>query len=245
MSTLQSFRWLTRRHLHVSAKIAADSVKLVESSSDSSNRPTEICDPEVPLPKKKRPKKRKITGPSLLVESKVKNFLDHVESIKDTFGLEDLERYKPDRQPLPTSPEFEEQYNALRDTLCHAFNKQQLQAFLRLYGLCLPTGYTKAAHVTRIMEKAWSWPSLEGIKKEKDDWTVSSQRSSYLLPPSCSRQIIQAFQISLWMPDSPFYSLAKVCHCLIRRGHFSWTMYRWHRSPQYIQKLQRSCGSTV
>ena len=162
MSTLQPcfyFRWLTRRHLHV---------------------PTKTGDLEVPLPKK-RGRRRKVTGPSLLVESKVKDFLDHVESIKDTFGLEDLERYRPDRQPVPTSPEFEEQYNGLRDTLTHAFNKQQLQAFLTLYGLDLPKGYTKQAHVITIMENAWSWPSLEKVKKDRLDWTVSSQRSSYLL----------------------------------------------------------------
>ena len=295
MSTLHPcfyFRWLTRRHLHVSAKIATNSVKLVEPLSDSSKQPTKTGELDVPLPKKrgrkpkatgpeslsdsskqltktgnldvplpkkrgrkpkatgpeslsdsskqptktgnldvlpkKRGRNKKATGPSLLVESKVKDFLDHVESIKDTFGLEDLERYRPDRQPVPTSPEFEEQYNGLRDTLTHAFNKQQLQAFLELYGLDLPKGYTKQAHVIMIMENAWSWPSLEKVKKDRLDWTVSSQRSSYLPSSSCSMQIIQSLQTSLWIPDGHFYSWAKVCHCLIRRGHFSWAIYRWH-----------------
>ena len=114
----------------------------------------------------------------------MKDFLDHVESIKDTLGLEDLERYKPRRQPLPTSPEFEEQYNALHDTLSHAFNKKQLQAFLQLYELDFPRTVRKQAHVTMIMENAWSWPSLEKLKKDKIDWTVSSQRGSHLLSPS-------------------------------------------------------------
>ena len=181
MSTPQPcfyFRWLTRRHLHVSAKIASDSVKLVEPLSKSSKRPARKRD----RPPRKR--RRKVTGPSLLVESKVKDFLEHVESIKDTLGLEDLERFRPDRQPVPTSPEFEEQYNDLRDKLCHAFNKHQLQSFLKLYGLDFPTKHPKIAHVTMIMENAWSWPSLERVKKERIDWTVSSQRSSYLLPPA-------------------------------------------------------------
>ena len=180
------FRWLTRRHLHVSAKKATDSEKLVEPLSDSSKQPTKTGDLDVAL-QKNRKRKRKITGPSLLVESKVKDFLEHVESIKDTLGLEDLERYRPDRQPVPTSPEFEVQYNVLRNTLNHAFNKQQLAAFLKLYGINFPTKYPKQEHITMIMENAWSWPSLEKIKKEKIDWTVSSQRSSYLLFPSCSR----------------------------------------------------------
>jgi hypothetical protein len=228
------FRWLTRRHLHVSARLATDSAKLVEPLSDSPKKPKRTrkkkSKEEGDLgvdPPKKRSRKKKVTGPSLLVESKVKDFLDHVESIKNTLGLEDLERYKPDSQPSPKSPEFEEQYIALRDTLCRAFNRQQLRAFLDLYRFDLPVKYSKEAHVTMIMEKAWSWPSLEKIKKEKIDWTVSSQRSSYLLSPSCWRQIIQSLQTSLWIPDSPFYSWAKVYHCLIRREHFSWAMYRW------------------
>jgi hypothetical protein len=228
------FRWLTRRHLHVSAKIATDSVKVVEPLSDSSKKPkrtrskkpTKADDPDAPLPKK-RGKKKKVTGPSLLVESKVKDFLDHVESIKHTLGLEDLERYKPDCQPAPTSPEFEEQYIALRDKLSNAFNKKQFRAFLELYQLHLSENQSKLAHVIMVMEKAWSWPSLEKIKKDKIDWSVSSQRSSYLFSPSCSKQIIQSLQTSLWIPDIPFYSWVKVCHCLIRREHFSWAMYRW------------------
>ena len=183
------FRWLTRRHLHVSARLANDSAKLVEPLSDSSKKPKKTRKKKKPTkegdldddPPKKRSKKEKITGPSLLVESKVQDFLDHVESIKDTLGLEDLERFKPDRQPLPTSPEFEEQYITLRNKLCSAFNRQQLRAFLDLYRLNLHAKYTKQAHAVMIMEEAWSWPSLEKIKKEKSDWTVSSQRSSYLL----------------------------------------------------------------
>ena len=221
------FRWLTRRHLHVCAKLATDSAKMVEPLSDPPKKPKKTRkkkekkegDPDAPP--KKRGKKKKATGPSLLVESKVKNFLDHVESIKDTFSLEDLERYRPDRQPSPTSPEFEEQYITLRDTLCRAFNRQQLRAFLKLYQLDLPTKHSKETHAIVIMENAWSWPSLEKIKKEKDDWTVSSQRSSYLLSPSCWRQTTQSLQTSLWIPDCPFYSWAKVCHCLIRGEHFS------------------------
>ena len=184
------FRWLTRRHLHVSARLATDSAKLVEPLSDSpkkpkrtrSKKPKKANDPDAPLPKK-RGKKKKVTGPSLLVESKVKDFLDHVESIKHTLGLEDLERYKPDCQPAPTSPEFEEQYITLRDTLCRAFNRKQLRAFLGLYRLDLHAKNTKQTHATIIMEEAWSWPSLEKIKKEKIDWTVSSHRSLYPLSP--------------------------------------------------------------
>lgn len=227
------FRWLTRRHLHVSARLATDSAKLVEPLSDSPKKPKKTrkkksaeegdLDDDQP---KKRSRKKKITGPSLLVESKVQDFLDHVESIKDKLGLEDLERYKPGHQPSPTSPEFEEQYITLRDTLCRAFNRKQLRAFLGLYRLDLHAKNTKQTHATMIMEEAWSWPSLEKIKKEKTDWTVSAQRSSYLLS-SCSEQIIQSLQTSLWIPDSPFCSWAKVCRCLTRREHFSWAMHRW------------------
>jgi len=189
MSTLQPsfyFRWLTRRHIHVPAKIATDSVRLVDPSYSTaeptlqSEQPTRTGSLDVDE-SQKRVRRRKGTGPSLLVESKVKDFLDHVESIKDTLGLEDLERYRPDRRPMPTSPEFEEQYNTLCDTLIHAFTKQQLRVFLKLYGLHLPTKSTKSAHVTMIMEDAWSWPSLEKIKQEKIDWTEISHRSPYFL----------------------------------------------------------------
>ena len=167
-------------NLHVPAKIATDSAKLVEPLSDSSKQPKRTGDSDVPVPKKRRGRERKVTGPSLLVESKVKDFLAHVESIKHTLGLEDLERYRPDRQPVPKLPEFEEQYIVLRDKLCRAFNKPQIQAFLKLYGMDFPAHSRKEAYVAMIIENAWSWPSLEKIKKEKIDWTVSSQRSSYL-----------------------------------------------------------------
>ena len=160
----------------MSAKIASDSVKLIEPSSPS-EQSTRTGSLDVPEPQK-RVRRRKITGPSLLVESKVKDFLDHVESIKDTLSLEDLEGYRPDRRPMPTSPAFEAEYNALRDTLIRAFTKQQLQVFLKLYGLHLSLAATKSAHVTMIMEDAWSWPSLKKVKQEKIDWTEVSHRSS-------------------------------------------------------------------
>ena len=183
MLTLQPcfhFRWLTRRHLHVSAKKVADSAKPVEPSSDSSKKPTKKPTKKStkkskktdsdglddPLPAK-RGRKRKVTGPSLLVESKVRDFLNHVESTKHTLGLEDLERYRPDRQPTPTSPEFEEQYNLLCNTLSRAFNKEQLRVFLKSYGLDLYLASPKKAYITKILEDAWKWPSLEKIKKEK------------------------------------------------------------------------------
>ena len=177
MSILQPIRWLTRKHLHVSAKITTDPVKIPEPSY-SNTEPTRTGSLNVHEPQK-RVRRPKITGPSLLVESKVKDFLDHVESIKDTLGLEDLERYRPQGRPMPASPEFEEQYNALRDTLVRAFTKQQLRVFLKLYGLHLPTISTKTAHVTTIMEDVWSWPSLEKIKQEKVDWTEISHRGPY------------------------------------------------------------------
>ncbi|KAF8807505.1 hypothetical protein BYT27DRAFT_7189573 [Phlegmacium glaucopus] len=176
------FRWLTRRHLHVSAKVATDSVRLSEPSYST-------AEPTLPLEQatrtgsldvhepQKRVRRQKTTGPSLLLESKMKDFLDHVESIKDTLGLEDLERYRPDRRPMPTSPEFEEQYNALYDTLINAFTKQQLRVFLKLYGLHLPVKSVKSAHVTMILEDVWSWPSLKKIKQEKIDWTEISHRN--------------------------------------------------------------------
>lgn len=187
MSTLQPscyFRWFTRRHLHVNAKIATDSIRLVEPSYSTSKhrlpseQPTKTGSLDVHEPQK-RVKRRKTTGPSLLVESKVKDFLDHVESIKDTLSVEDLERYRPNHRPVPTSPEFEGQYNALCDTLIRAFTKQQLRAFLKLYGLHLPAKFTKPAHAAMIMEDVWSWPSLEKIKQEKLDWTEVSHRSPY------------------------------------------------------------------
>jgi hypothetical protein len=184
-------RWLTRRHLHVSARIATDSANLVEPLYSTAGRSEQSTRTGVDVQEpQKRGRKRKITGPSLLVESKVKDFLDHVESIKDTLGLEDLERYRPERRPMPTSPEFEVEYNALCDKLTHAFTKQQLRVFLKLYGLHLPVKFAKPAHVTMIMEDVWSWPSLKKIKQEKIDWTEISQRRSYLLSCFCSRQFI-------------------------------------------------------
>ena len=78
------FRWLARRHLHVSAKIATDSVKVVEPLSDPpkklkrtrSKNATKTDDPDAP--KKKTKRKQKVTGPSLLVESKVQIGRAHV-----------------------------------------------------------------------------------------------------------------------------------------------------------------------
>ena len=183
------FRWLTRRHLHVSARTATDSIKLLEplySSADPSEQPTKTGSLDVHEPQKRAVRRRKTTGPSLLVESKVKNFLNHVESIKDTLGLEDLDRYRPERRPTPTSPEFEVEYNALYNQLTKAFTKQQLRIFLKLYGLHLPEKCTKSAHVLMIMEDVWSWPSLKKIKQEKIDWTEISHRSPYLFSGFCS-----------------------------------------------------------
>lgn len=204
MSTLQPsfcFRWLTHRRLHVSAKIATDSVKLVEPSYSTpetrlpSEQPTKTGSLDVPEPQK-RVRRLKATGPSLLVESKVKRFLDHVESIKDTLGLEDLERYRPNDRPVPTSPEFEEKYKALYNTLIRAFTKPQLQVFLNLYGLHLPAKCTKPAYVIKIMEEVWSWPSLEKIRQEKFDRTETSHRSPYL-SHFCSMQILISYRFPL------------------------------------------------
>lgn len=229
MSTF-CFRWLTRRHLHVSAKKATDSAKLVEplySTANPSEQPTRTGNLDVHEPQK-RVRRRKITGPSLLVESKVKDFLDHVESIKDTLGLEDLERYRPDRRPTPTSPEFEEQYKALYDTLFNAFTKRQLRVFIKLYGLHLPSNFTKPEHITMIMEDVWSWPSLKKIKQEKIDWTEISHRSPYLLSPFCLRQIIIPCRFPYGSQTVLSAHGQRFVIVQFTVDIFSWTMDRWH-----------------
>ena len=68
MSTLQTcfyFRWLTRRHLHVSAKIATDAVKLVEPPSDppKKKRRKKKADPDASEPKKNAGGNQKLQVP--------------------------------------------------------------------------------------------------------------------------------------------------------------------------------------
>ncbi|KAI0080259.1 hypothetical protein K474DRAFT_1657966 [Panus rudis PR-1116 ss-1] len=101
----------------------------------------------------------------------------HAEGVKPTIA--DLERLRPRRHSPPTSRKFVEEHNALVDTLCRAFSKEQLREFLELYGTD-PALYRpkrrKMYYAEAIVEKQWGWPSLKELEKMKRDKTEITHR---------------------------------------------------------------------
>src|SRR5258705_92216 len=99
--------------------------------------------------------KRKITRPSIVENSKIRQHLDHIESTKHNLKLEDVERYKP-RQILDfTQPIYDEKYQEIQNALIRSFTKPQLREFLELYGLPSPPGSKCKIIFAEILMKGW------------------------------------------------------------------------------------------
>ncbi|RDB28766.1 hypothetical protein Hypma_015422 [Hypsizygus marmoreus] len=108
---------------------------------------------------------------NLLKESKLQDYLDLIASTSQEITLADIERCKPAGHAAPRTPEYEQQYNSLVETLVRSFSLHQLRQFLVLYHLDMPTRRTKWDIAANIIERQWNWPSLTTIKKEKKEWT--------------------------------------------------------------------------
>ncbi|KAF8078516.1 hypothetical protein FPV67DRAFT_1663244 [Lyophyllum atratum] len=135
----------------------------------------------VKVPRKKRAtgspaKKHTHTTPkephrNLLQNTKLQEYLDHIASTGQEVTLTDVERYRPSEHPSPRSPEYEEQYNTLVETLVRSFSLDQLRKFLDMYHLNATPKRNKWEIATAIIERQWCWPSLATMKKRKRDWT--------------------------------------------------------------------------
>ncbi|GLB36249.1 putative mitochondrial inner-membrane-bound regulator [Lyophyllum shimeji] len=108
---------------------------------------------------------------NLLKGTKVQNYLDHIASTSREVTLADIERYRPSKHPSPRSPKYEEEYNALVETLVRSFSLSQLRKFLGMYHLKLPARRNKWETAVAIIEHRWDWPSMTTLKEEKRDWT--------------------------------------------------------------------------
>lgn len=88
--------------------------------------------------------------------------------------LEDLERCRPKGHPSATGPKYAAAYNALVDTLCRSFSKEQLRGFIEAYGLDRSFTRSKKKKIElaeTIIEQQWRWPSLKELERAKRDRT--------------------------------------------------------------------------
>lgn len=119
---------------------------------------------------------------SLLQETKLDEYLQHIASTSHEVTLEDIERYKPIKFPSGSSSvDYEQQYNSLLESLVHSFSFDQLRRFLDLYHLDPPAKRNKWHLAAAIIEHQWKWPSLTKAKKIYKDRTeiVYKCTSSY------------------------------------------------------------------
>lgn len=98
----------------------------------------------------------------------------NTEGVKPTIA--DLERFRSDKPVRPNSPQYIEQHNEVVDTICRAFSKEQLQEFLQQYEVSFRKQAPKIKLAETIIEKAWGWPSLAEIEKNKRERTEMSSR---------------------------------------------------------------------
>ncbi|KAE9411001.1 hypothetical protein BT96DRAFT_983660 [Gymnopus androsaceus JB14] len=134
-------------------------------SSSESTKPTKNS-------KKASAKKAKVPIRNLLEESKIQSYLDHIAETSNTVTLADVARLRPSRHSDATTPEYENEYNALVDRLSSSFSKKQLKMFGEMMGVKQNLkGSTKKHYAVRIIEGAWNWPSLTEIQQKKRDWS--------------------------------------------------------------------------
>ncbi|CCL98990.1 uncharacterized protein FIBRA_00998 [Fibroporia radiculosa] len=102
----------------------------------------------------------------------------HAAGIEPT--LADLERCRPADHAHSSSPRYPVDYNALVDTLCRSFSKEQLRKFLQQWNpncvWCRPNR-RKLQYAEWIIEKMWNWPSLKDVERAKRDRTEVSVKS--------------------------------------------------------------------
>lgn len=111
--------------------------------------------------------------------TKVQDYLDHIDSTRNTVTIADIERRRPARHSTPGTPQYAQEYRNLLDTLVLSFSVKQLKEFVRLYGLDRPKERGKQYYAMTIMEKQWNWPSLSIIEQRQRDWTELSSQSKY------------------------------------------------------------------
>jgi hypothetical protein len=141
---------------------------------------------QVPSPQKGV--KRKITRPSIVENSKIRQHLDHIESTKYNLKLEDLERYKPHQILDSAQPAYDEKYQEIQLSLTRSFTKSQLRGFLELYGLPSPLDSKGKNIFAEILMKRWGLEPLAKVLEERADWKENSERREstvYLYSESC------------------------------------------------------------
>jgi YD repeat-containing protein len=106
-----------------------------------------------------------------LAPNKVDLHLAALHSAKPGPTLADIERCRPQGHSDPSTPQYEQDYNALRDTLCRSFTKSQLRRFAELYHLPKSRSLRKSYIAESIIETQWKWPSLKDIERMKKDTT--------------------------------------------------------------------------
>ncbi|PCH33832.1 hypothetical protein WOLCODRAFT_62495 [Wolfiporia cocos MD-104 SS10] len=108
----------------------------------------------------------------------------HAAGYEPTF--EDLHRFRPPNgPPLSSSPRYSAEYNALADTLCRAFSKDQLRRFLQQWAKNSPFGQKnrrKRQYAESIIEEMWEWPKLKEVERAKQDRTEVSVRTFSVTP---------------------------------------------------------------
>ena len=116
------------------------------------------------------------TQPSVVENSKLRQYLDHIESTKHNLVLGDVERYKPDKKIDPRYPSYDEKYREIHRALVQSFTKPQLRKFLKLYGLpSISTSRRKETFAEIIMEK-WGWEPLAKVQEERTEWKEAIER---------------------------------------------------------------------
>ncbi|KAF8167999.1 hypothetical protein B0H34DRAFT_792659 [Crassisporium funariophilum] len=175
-------RWAAHRRQYAAVATASLPESVVQIDPSESTRKTRRKTSKTAVPSgsgqrhKGTQKSEDNLSPNLLVESKVQDFLDHIESTKDAITLEDIERHKPNHYPEPHSPQYEHQYNGLVDSLTRSFSQRQFRLFLNLYGIKLPVKRNNRQFAIAIIEQKWKWPSLSQLKRDKIDWTEVDHR---------------------------------------------------------------------
>ncbi|KAF8642291.1 hypothetical protein AX16_009561 [Volvariella volvacea WC 439] len=122
-------------------------------------------------------------------KTKVEEYLDQLAATKTTLTLEDIERYRPKSHAKPGTPQYEEDYHNVVETLVRSFTRQQLHKFIDLYGLGRPSHRTKRNYAVAIVERQWNWPSLTELQRRHKDNTevitmvhpLNAQQSFHIL----------------------------------------------------------------
>ncbi|KAI0094978.1 hypothetical protein BDY19DRAFT_988764 [Irpex rosettiformis] len=111
--------------------------------------------------------------------SRVETFLSSIAASVQEPTIADLERHRPRTRPRIETEQYTEAYNALLETLCRSFTKDQLHRCLVQYGVRVKgaRSATKSYFAKAVVEGQWGWPNLEKVEKDIRDRTeVTRQR---------------------------------------------------------------------